>query len=185
MRSVKDYYMILGVSRNASSIEIKTAYRNGCKQFHPDKNAHPDAHLRFIEIHEAYEFLGDEKQRKAYDLALLRKTTPRYEHYYQQKEFAARSRAREYARQDFEEFKKSKYYKLAVGVNSGFNYLFLFICLLVVVVPVYMYIIQQELPEEEQRPFFGFLVPIIMGLTMGIWASYYWLIKKQDIFTIS
>jgi curved DNA-binding protein CbpA len=182
---VKDYYFILGVSRNASSTEIKTAYRNGCKQFHPDKNAHSDAHLRFIEIHEAYEFLGDEKQRKAYDLAQQRKVTPRYEQYYQQKEYAARNRAREFARQDFEQFRKSKFYKLAVGVNNGFNYLFLSICLLIIVVPIYMYILQQDLPEKDQRPFIGFLVPIVMGFAMGLWASYYWFIKKQDIFTNS
>ncbi len=182
---MKDYYQILGVSKTASQSEIKTAYRNGCKQFHPDKNAHPDAHLRFIEIHEAYEFLGDEKQRKAYDLARIRKVTPNYEQYYRQKEYAARNRAREYARQDFEQFKKSKYYKLAVGVNNGFNYLFLSICLLIIVVPIYMYILQQDLPEKDQRPFIGFLVPIVMGFAMGLWASYYWFIKKQDIFTNS
>jgi curved DNA-binding protein CbpA len=182
---LKDYYLILGVNRNASSSEIKTAYRNGCKQFHPDKNAHPDAHLRFIEIHEAYEFLGDEKQRKAYDLAQRTRITPRYENYYREKEYAARHRAREYARQDFEQFKKSKYYKLAVGLNSGFNYLFLAICIFIIAVPIYMYIMQQDLPEAEQRPFISFLFPIILGLTMGIWASYYWLIKKQDIFTNS
>ena len=182
---MKDYYFILGVSRNASNSEIKTAYRNGCKQFHPDKNAHPDAKLRFIEIHEAYEFLGDEKQRKAYDLAHNRRVTPSYQQYYQQKEYAARNRAREYARQDFEEFKKSKYYKVAVGVNNGFNYLFLSICILIIVVPLYMYILQQELPEKDHRPFLGFLVPMIMGFAMGTWACYYWFIKKQDIFTIS
>ena len=182
---MKDYYFILGVSRNASNSEIKTAYRSGCKQFHPDKNAHPDAHLRFIEIPEAYEFLGDEKQRKAYDLAHNRRVTPSYQQYYQQKEYAARNRAREYARQDFEEFKKSKYYKVAVGVNNGFNYLFLSICILIIVVPLYMYILQQELPEKDHRPFLGFLVPMIMGFAMGTWACYYWFIKKQDIFTIS
>lgn len=182
---MKDYYQILGVSKTASQSEIKTAYRNGCKQFHPDKNAHPDAHLRFIEIHEAYEFLGDEKQRKAYDLAQTIKVTPNYEQYFQHREFAARNRAREYARQDFEQFKKSKYYKLAVGVNNGFNYLFLLICLLIIVVPIYMYILQQDLPEREQRPFIGFLFPMVMGFAMGAWACYYWFIKKQDIFTIS
>jgi uncharacterized membrane protein len=83
------------------------------------------------------------------------------------------------------QFKKSKYYKLAVGVNNGFNFLFLFICLLIVVVPVYMYILQQELPEEEQRPFLGFLFPMLLGFAMGMWAWYYWFIKKQDIFSIS
>lgn len=182
---MKDYYFILGVSRNASSSEIKTAYRNGCKQFHPDKNAHPDAHLRFIEIHEAYEFLGEEKQRKAYDLAQRSRLTPTYEQYRQRREYAARNRAKAYARQDFEQFKKSKYYKVAVGVNAGFNIFFLIICILIIAVPLYVYIQQQELPQEEQRPFLGFLVPMILGFAMGTWACYYWFVKKQDIFTIA
>ena len=81
-------------------------------------------------------------------MAQRTRVTPKYEHYYQQKEYAARNRAKHYARQDVEEFKKSKYYKLAVGVNNGFNLLFLFICLLIVVVPLYVYIQQQALRIE-------------------------------------
>jgi curved DNA-binding protein len=64
----KDYYGILGVSREADEKEIKRAYRKLAVQYHPDKN--PDdkaAEERFKEINEAYEVLGDREKRSKYD----------------------------------------------------------------------------------------------------------------------
>jgi molecular chaperone DnaJ len=64
----KDYYDILGVSKQASKDDIKKAYRKLAKQYHPDRN--PDdqeAEQKFKEIGEAYEVLGDEEKRAAYD----------------------------------------------------------------------------------------------------------------------
>ncbi|MBI2485697.1 MAG: DnaJ domain-containing protein [Deltaproteobacteria bacterium] len=65
----KDYYKTLGVSRNASSEEIKKAYRKLARRYHPDLNSgKKEAEEKFKEIQEAYEVLSKEDKRKAYDM---------------------------------------------------------------------------------------------------------------------
>ena len=64
----RDYYEILGVARNASEQDMKSAYRRLAKEFHPDRNAgDKDAERKFKEINEAYEALKDPQKRAAYD----------------------------------------------------------------------------------------------------------------------
>ena len=63
----KDYYEILGVSKDASAQTIKSAYRKLARKYHPDVNKAPDAQAKFKDINEAYEVLGDENKRKRYD----------------------------------------------------------------------------------------------------------------------
>jgi len=63
----KDYYEILGVNRNATQQEIKSAYRKLARKYHPDVNKSSDAQSKFKDINEAYEVLGDENKRKRYD----------------------------------------------------------------------------------------------------------------------
>ncbi|QPC82446.1 DnaJ domain-containing protein [Phototrophicus methaneseepsis] len=64
----KDYYSILGVSKNADQSEIKRAFRKKAKQYHPDANPDdPQAEDRFKELNEAYEVLSDETKRQQYD----------------------------------------------------------------------------------------------------------------------
>jgi molecular chaperone DnaJ len=64
---VSDYYVLLGVTREASETEIKKAYRKLAMDYHPDRNSSPDAEARFKEITEAYEVLRDPRKRAAYD----------------------------------------------------------------------------------------------------------------------
>lgn len=67
MAEKRDYYEILGISRNATAEEIKNSFRNLARQYHPDVNKAPDAEEKFKEINEAYGVLSDTEKRAAYD----------------------------------------------------------------------------------------------------------------------
>jgi molecular chaperone DnaJ len=64
---VNDFYVLLGVSRDASEADIKKAYRKLAMEYHPDRNSNPEAEARFKQITEAYEVLRDPQKRAAYD----------------------------------------------------------------------------------------------------------------------
>jgi curved DNA-binding protein len=63
----RDYYEALGVPRDASEDDIRSAYRKLARQYHPDVNKDPGAEDRFKEISEAYEVLRDKEKRERYD----------------------------------------------------------------------------------------------------------------------
>ena len=68
--SKRDYYEVLGVSKNASEAELKKSYRRLAMKYHPDRNAGDEAavaEVKFKEVKEAYEVLCDPQKRAAYD----------------------------------------------------------------------------------------------------------------------
>ncbi|KAI9117026.1 hypothetical protein K1719_012025 [Acacia pycnantha] len=67
VRADRDYYSVLGVSRNASKSEIKSAYRKLARNYHPDVNKEAGAEQKFKEISNAYEVLSDEEKKSIYD----------------------------------------------------------------------------------------------------------------------
>jgi molecular chaperone DnaJ len=66
--SKRDYYEVLGVSRTATEVELKSTFRKLAMKYHPDRNpGDSDAELKFKEINEAYQVLSDAQKRAAYD----------------------------------------------------------------------------------------------------------------------
>ncbi len=63
----RDYYAVLGLSKTATTKEIKQAFRTLAQRYHPDVTKDPSTAKRFQEIQEAYNILGDREQREAYD----------------------------------------------------------------------------------------------------------------------
>lgn len=78
MPTKRDYYDILGVSKNATAAEIKKAYRKLALEHHPDRNKSSNANEKFKEINEAYEILSDTKKKETYDQFGHAAFDPRY-----------------------------------------------------------------------------------------------------------
>src|SRR3989338_4562802 len=67
MADTKDYYQTLGVTKSASTDEIKKAYRKLALQYHPDRNKGKDSETKFKEVTKAYEVLSDSQKKQTYD----------------------------------------------------------------------------------------------------------------------
>lgn len=67
MATSRDYYEILGVSKNATPEELKRAYRKLALEYHPDRNKTREAEEKFKEINQAYEVLSDPQKKQMYD----------------------------------------------------------------------------------------------------------------------
>jgi len=67
MAEKRDYYEVLGITKEATPDQIKSAYRTLAKKYHPDLNHAPDAAEKFKEVTEAYEVLSDPKKKSQYD----------------------------------------------------------------------------------------------------------------------
>lgn len=82
----KDYYALLEINFGASAQEIKTAYLNQCKKWHPDKNPNQDTTQRMQDINEAYLILKDKEAREKYDAEYVRFKQAYQQHQYSTKE---------------------------------------------------------------------------------------------------
>ncbi|MED5485105.1 MAG: molecular chaperone DnaJ [Candidatus Thermoplasmatota archaeon] len=67
MAGKRDYYEVLGVSKDANDKELKKAFRSLARKYHPDKNSEPGADEKFKEIQEAFAVLSDSEKRSQYD----------------------------------------------------------------------------------------------------------------------
>lgn len=136
---VIDYYRILDLKMGANMYELKKAFRNKAKLFHPDVNSSPDAEKEFILIHTAYEIvlahlLGKDKLEAMRDPAAEAEARRR----------KAEERAQSFARMQYEKFMKeceayhnSPYSWIFKILYYGLFYLYMFCAMIFAMVPVY------------------------------------------------
>ena len=76
VRAARDYYEVLGVSRAADGKELKRAYRQLARKYHPDVNKEAGAEETFKEISNAYEVLSDDQKKQIYAVSYTHLTLP-------------------------------------------------------------------------------------------------------------
>lgn len=153
------YYKILGIESKATVEEIKQAYRKKAKELHPDKNKNPDASEPFILLTEAYDCLTNIKTGKSN----TQPPTESYSDWQRENREQARTRASEYAKMQYEEFKKTDYYKNTQAVITVAQHLYLFSSILIILSPLWGYIFME---------WTGFLLGLLFTfLSIQYWAG--------------
>lgn len=120
---MKNYFSILQVSNGASLDEIRTSYRALSKKYHPDVNKSPDAHDRFCEITEAYDFLMHHWQEFSRHQMTEKDLGNHYRNYqqadvYEKFRYEARERAKRQAKMRYDKFRKQHEAFQESGIND-------------------------------------------------------------------
>jgi len=120
-----DYYKILGLHRDATSDQIRRAYRSKAKLYHPDINNTPNAKLLFQLVNEAYQILTNPDKRKWYDFKLKYPSTTgaRQPDRHRTSTYASYYKAYTYQQQQKQEEKESANYKKTLLDNILFYFL--------------------------------------------------------------
>jgi len=170
--TIADYYRILGIPLHSSVNDIKKAYRQKARLFHPDVNPAPEARDKFIQATEAYEFLIANQERISANDEVYRQAMENWAKYRQEK---SRRRANAYARASYVRFKKTKFYR-TTRILDGTTIIFsLALSLMMVFYTVwgYIYRLKHPLPEGEQPTVFFFLLLLLVGMGFVIVSLIY------------
>jgi thiamine pyrophosphate-dependent acetolactate synthase large subunit-like protein len=161
--TLSDYYQILGLPVNSSVNDIKKAYRQKARIYHPDINPSPEAKDMFILATEAYEFLIANHERISTNDEAYRQAMENWRKYRQDR---SKQRANAYARASYVRFKKTKFYK-TTRILDGTTIIFsLTISIIMVIYTVfgYIYRLGHPIPEAEQPTIFVFLMLLTVGM---------------------
>jgi hypothetical protein len=178
MMTNNDYYKILGLPESASIEEIKKAYRNKARLYHPDINPSPDAKDMFICITEAYEFLLTNHTKIQSDEEAYRQAMEDWRKYRQDR---SRKKATVYARTSYVSFKNTKFYK-TTRIFDGTAIIFSFIVSIMVLIYTvygYFYRLKYPLPGLEKPSLFAFIMLMILGMTFFV-VSFIYLRAYQE-----
>jgi hypothetical protein len=174
----EDYYKILGLPPNSALDEIKRAYRNKARLYHPDVNPTPEAEELFIKATEAYEFLINNHHRLKSDEESFDEAMEEWRKYRQTR---AQRRAAAYARTSYKKFKDTKLYK-TTKILDGTTIIFSFIISILVLVYTvigYIYRLRNPIPGLEKPSVGGFILLLLVGIIFFV-VSFIYLRAYQE-----
>ncbi len=178
---IKKHYERLGLKRGASKEEIKKAYRRKAKLFHPDRNNHPAAEQKFIELNLSYEILMDYKEGGAptystttnnVDPEAYKRTT-----YYQNTRFtiaemeAAWARQRESERKEYEDYLNLPWYH-PVKIEEYFLHLMVALFFIIIILPLTALAFFLIVFSEKGQAGGAILFAIVLLATFGVYNGY-------------
>lgn len=168
-----DYYKVLGLPFNSDLDEIKRAYRNKARLYHPDINPSPEAEELFIKATEAYEFLINNYHRLKSDDQSFDEAMEEWRKYRQTR---AQRRAAAYARTSYKKFKGTKLYKTTriFDMTTIVFSLLISVFILVYTVLGYIYRLRHPIPGLENPSIATFILLLILGLILFV-ASFIYL----------
>lgn len=161
--TLTDYYIVLGLSSDATVEDIKKAYRGKARQYHPDINHAPDAKELFIIITEAYDFLIAYHEKIKTDEEAYHQAIDDWRKYRQHR---SRKRATAYARAPYAKFKNSNYYR-TTRIFDGTAIIYgLVIAVMVIIYTIigYFYRLNHPIPGLEKPSLFAFIMLLILGV---------------------
>jgi hypothetical protein len=165
--TLAEYYEILGLPAHSSVEDIKKAYRNKARLYHPDINSSPNAKEMFIGITEAYEFLLDNHEKirsddKAYQQAM--------EEWRKYRQYRSGKSATSYAQTSYNTFKKTNLYRTTRIFDGTTIILSFVIAILVLVYAVYGYIyrLRNPIPGLDKPSVLTFVLLLLPGIIFFI-----------------
>jgi len=167
-----EYFRVLDLNTDASLDDIKKAYRQKARLYHPDINHSPDAKDLFIQATEAYEFLISNYHRISDNDAAFRQAMEDWRKFRQDR---SHRRANVYARASYIRFKRTKFYR-TTRILDGTSIIFgLLVSVAIVIYTVtgYFYRLKHPLPDTENPTVFVFLMFLFIGMVFFVVSFIY------------
>ncbi|HBE41615.1 MAG TPA: hypothetical protein DDW27_10515 [Bacteroidales bacterium] len=155
-----DYFKVLGLNTDATIADIKKAYRNKARMFHPDLNHSPEAKDKFILATEAYEFLIANFDRlnndNAFSVAL--------EEWKRYRQDRSRQRAQAYAQASYMQFRNSRFYKTTRMFDLTRIIFGLSLSVIIIIYTILGFITRVKYPVPEYgNPVIVFIMLLLLG----------------------
>lgn len=162
---ISEYYSILGIPLNSSLEDIKKAYREKARLYHPDLNRTPGAKEKFIEATEAYDFLITNHGKGQLDDQDYFRIVEEWRKYRQDR---SRARAQYYARSSFIQFKNSKYYKSTriFNITSAIFAFAVSMTIFIFAILGYVLRLRDPIPGTEKTTVISFITLLTLSLIL-------------------